>query len=102
VGQGVVLAPLGGDPAEVAARVLPLSIVAHVAGCYGDGVSVGYLCLLRKLKAKSNGVVGVELRRTKRRAACKVYEYVLAILLGMCDLVGEKEREGKMVGMTFI
>jgi hypothetical protein len=33
VGQGVVLAPLGCDPAEVAARVFPLSVVAHVVEC---------------------------------------------------------------------
>ena len=29
VGGGVLPAPLGGNPPEVAARVLPLSIVAH-------------------------------------------------------------------------
>lgn len=30
VGEGVVTAPLGGDPAEVPAGVLALGIVAHV------------------------------------------------------------------------
>lgn len=34
VGDGVVAAPLGGDPAEVAARVLSLGVVAHGgSGC---------------------------------------------------------------------
>lgn len=33
VGDGVVTAPLGGDPPEVAAGVLSLGVVAHVGGC---------------------------------------------------------------------
>ena len=32
VGEGVLAAPLGGDPAEVAAGILALSVVAHLEG----------------------------------------------------------------------
>jgi len=35
VGECVVLAPLGGDPAEVAAGVLALGVVAHLVFCRG-------------------------------------------------------------------
>jgi hypothetical protein len=30
VGEGILAAPLGGDPAEVAAGILALSVVAHL------------------------------------------------------------------------
>jgi hypothetical protein len=46
VGGGVLAAPLGGDPAEVAARVFALRVVAHgccvwcVYVCEGDARSV--------------------------------------------------------------
>ncbi len=45
VGHGIVLAPLGGDPAEVTAGVLALSVVTHAGRWCMSDVSEGKECV---------------------------------------------------------
>jgi hypothetical protein len=59
VGHGVVPAPLGGDPPEVAARVLSLRVVAHVCLCGVIVVVEGKpgLCVERREVVQGDGLV---------------------------------------------